>query len=153
MAHTSHTIRPITPADRAGWDKLWAGYLDFYQARLSADMSELTFHRLVHNDGLHGLIALDAEGQAIGFVHYLFHHSSWSRGGNCYLEDLFVTPGLRGISLGRALIAACEEAARAQGAARLYWHTEEFNGQARRLYERVAKRAPFVRYQKDLTGA
>ena len=26
----------------------------------------------------------------------------------------------------------------------LYWQTEEFNGTARRLYERVARRSPFV---------
>jgi hypothetical protein len=30
------------------------------------------------------------------------------------------------------------------------WQTEEFNATARRLYERVAKRSPFSRYQIEL---
>jgi hypothetical protein len=32
----------------------------------------------------------------------------------------------------------------------VYWQTEEFNGPARRLYERIAKRSPFIRYNVEL---
>lgn len=143
-------IRGVTSADRAAWGTLWAGYLNFYEVTLAQDVSELTFERLVQDQAIHGLIAFSPEGQPVALVHYLFHPSTWSKGGNCYLEDLFVAPAARGLRLGRALIAAVEEAARQKGAARVYWHTEEFNGTARRLYERVSKRAPFLRYQINL---
>jgi hypothetical protein len=39
-------IRPLKPADRAGWEPLWQGYLRFYETRLAADVTDLTFARL-----------------------------------------------------------------------------------------------------------
>jgi GNAT superfamily N-acetyltransferase len=83
-------------------------------------------------------------------VHFVYHPTTWSIGGTCYLEDLFVAPAARGQRIGRRLIAAAADAAKANGATTLYWQTEEFNATARRLYERVAKRSPFIRYQIEL---
>ena len=93
---------------------------------------------------------MDASGPALGLAHYFFHPSSSTLGGDCYLQDLFVVPESRGKRVGRRLIAAVTEVAKAKSAAVLYWQTEEFNGPARRLYERVAKRSPFIRYQIEL---
>lgn len=143
----SPLIRAITPQDRTAWDGLWQGYLSFYEVHLAADITDATFARVSQGNGINGFIALSPEGAPLGLVHYTFHPSTWSKGGYCYLEDLFVKPEARGLRLGRALITATETAARDYGATRLYWNTEEFNGTARRLYERLAKRAPFVRYQ------
>lgn len=143
-------IRPLHADDETEWRRLWAGYLDFYQVRLAPEMTDLTFSRLIAGQTMSSLMAFASDGTALGLVHYIFHASTWSKGGYCYLEDLYVTPQMRGKSLGRALIAAVEEKARQHGATRLYWHTEEFNGTARRLYERLAKRAPFIRYQIGL---
>lgn len=144
---TELEIRPIAATDRAAWDPLWAGYLSFYETGLSKEMTDVTWNRLIEDEELHGFIAVNGRGEALGLVHYLFHPSTWSLGGYCYLEDLFVVPASRGLRVGRRLIAAVTDAARTKGATRVYWHTEEFNGQARRLYERVSKRVPFVRYQ------
>jgi GNAT superfamily N-acetyltransferase len=144
------TIRPVAPGDRAAWSPLWAGYLAFYETTVAPEGTEFTWARLTGSDRVFGLLALDADDNAIGFVHFIFHETTWSMGGACYLEDLFVAPGARGKRVGRRLIAAVADAARAKGAKTLYWQTEEFNGTARRLYERVAKRTPFIRYQVDL---
>lgn len=143
-------IRTINPADRAAWEPLWAGYLAFYERTLPRDITELTWKRLTSGDGIYGFLALDGSGAALGLVHFVFHPTTWSVGGNCYLEDLFVAPAARGQRIGRRLIAAVADAAKARGATTLYWQTEEFNGAARRLYERVAKRSPFIRYQIEL---
>ena len=88
--------------------------------------------------------------RSLGLVHFLYHASTVSIGGNCYLQDLFVSPVARNQSIGRRLILAVADAARARQAALVYWQTEEFNGTARRVYERVAKRAPFIRYNLEL---
>jgi GNAT superfamily N-acetyltransferase len=143
-------IRSINSGDRAAWDALWAGYLAFYERVVSSEVTELTWRRLTAGDGVFGFLAIDGAGDAVGLVHFVFHPTTWSSGGNCYLEDLFVVPSARGQRVGRRLIAAVAAAAKAQGAAVLYWQTEEFNGTARRLYERVAKRSPFIRYQIEL---
>lgn len=144
------SIRPIVESDRAAWRPLWDGYLEFYAQALPEEMTDHTWRRIVDGAGLRGLLAVDASGAALGFAHYLFHASSWRRSGNCYLEDLYVAPAARGKRIGRRLIEALAEKAKSDGYGRLYWHTEEFNGTARRLYERLAKRAPFVKYQIDL---
>jgi GNAT superfamily N-acetyltransferase len=143
-------IRAITDADRELWEPLWLGYLDFYENTLPQEVTEFTWKRLTTSDDIQGLLALSSAGKALGLVHFLIHPSTSNIGGNCYLQDLFVVPVARGRRVGRRLIAAVEQAAKEMRAALVYWQTEEFNGTARRLYERVAKRSPFIRYQIEL---
>ena len=83
-----------------------------------------------------------------GIVHYLFHRSCWTTGDYCYLQDLFVAEGARNLGLGRALILAVEDRARAAGASRIYWLTHETNADARVLYDRLAERPGFIQYRK-----
>jgi GNAT superfamily N-acetyltransferase len=143
-------IRAITSADYKLWEPLWLGYLDFYEKTLSEKVTEFTWKRLSTTHEIEGFLALDPQGDTLGLVQFLYHSSTSNIGGNCYLQDLFVIPAARGRRVGRRLIAAVAQAAREKGAALVYWQTEEFNGTARRLYERVAKRSPFIRYQIDL---
>ncbi len=144
-------IRAIGAEDRAAWSPLWAGYQAFYERTVSAEVTESTWARLTQTGDVCGFLAINADGgEAVGFVHYLFHPATSTLGSNCYLPDLFVAPAARGQRIGRQLIARVAETAKAREAAVLYWQTEEFNGTARRLYERVAKRSPFIRYQLEL---
>jgi GNAT superfamily N-acetyltransferase len=83
-----------------------------------------------------------------GIAHYLYHRSCWTIGDYCYLQDLFVAEDARGRGLGRALITAVEERARAAGASRVYWLTQESNAGARALYDRLAERSGFIQYRK-----
>jgi GNAT superfamily N-acetyltransferase len=143
--------RPLVPADREAWEQLWAAYLAFYQRMLTPQVTRYTWERLTDGGGrLCGVLAIGSDGSAVGFAHYLFHESTWCCGGKCYLEDLYVAPEARMRRVGRGLIEAVKEAAQSRSAEVLYWHTEEFNATARRLYERVAKRAPFIRYDVGL---
>ena len=75
--------------------------------------------------------------------------STWARAAYCYLEDLFVDPGSRGLGLGRTLIEAVYRAADDQGAERVYWHTENTNEQAQHLYRQVAELTPFVQFRRE----
>ena len=142
-------IRPVAATERAQWEPLWLGYLAFYEKSVPAAVTDFTWARVVEGREIEALIAWEGQ-RALGLVQYLLHPSTWNKGGNVYLQDLFVVPEARGKRIGRRLIAAVAEASKAKGAGVLYWQTEEFNGTARRLYERVAKRAPFVRYNIEL---
>ena len=148
---TPVTIRPIHASDRDAWFPLWAAYQAFYDRPVPKQATDITWKSLISGGEIQGFMAFDEQGLALGLTHYLFHASTSRVGGQCYLSDLFVAPEARGRSVGRKLIAAVTDAARAKGAAAVYWQTEEFNGPARRLYERVAKRSPFIRYQIDLS--
>ena len=54
----------------------------------------------------------------------------------------------RGLGLGRALIEAVYEKAKAAGASRVHWLTHETNAQARILYDQVADYPGFIQYRK-----
>lgn len=149
MSRAGVTVRHVAEGDRAGWEALWQGYLDFYRVELAPGVTERTWARL--NDpqfDMHGLIALDGDGAAIGLCTYLFHASTWAHEPYCYLEDLYVDETARGQGAGRALIEMVYAAADRRGAPRVYWMTHETNETARRLYDSVARMQGFVRYDR-----
>jgi GNAT superfamily N-acetyltransferase len=145
-------VRPLAVLDFDGWLPLWQGYLDFYRETLDDDVTRCTFDRLSHQeDAMFGLVAESSDGtQLVGIAHGIVHPSTWSRAPSCYLEDLYVSPQARGTGAARALIEAIGEEARNRGAVKLYWHTQEFNGAARSLYDQLASRVSFVVYEQTL---
>ena len=143
-------IRKVSSGDRERWEPLWKGYLDFYEKTAPQAATEYTWQRLTTGAEIEGFLALNDHEEPLGLVHFLYHASTSTVSGNCYLQDLFVVPAARGKRIGRRLIDAVRRAAKDKGVAILYWQTEEFNGTARRLYERVAKRSPFIRYEIEL---
>ena len=54
-------IRPLKPDDRAGWEPLWQGYLRFYETRLGAEVTDLTFARLTGGADPMGAFVAEAE--------------------------------------------------------------------------------------------
>jgi GNAT superfamily N-acetyltransferase len=81
-------------------------------------------------------------------VHYLFHRHGWKIENTCYLQDLFTAPDARGRGVARALIEAVYTEADRQGAPVVYWLTQDFNHTARALYDKVAVKTPFIKYQR-----
>ena len=141
-------VRPIRPADRAQWGLLWQGYLRFYRQHLPEEQTNTTFARLIETSRQpHGLVA-ERAGKLVGLVHYLFHPSSWSMTDVCYLEDLYVDPAGRGAGVGRALIEAVYAAADRANVGTVYWLTQEFNAEGRALYDTLARRTSFIRYER-----
>lgn len=72
--------------------------------------------------------------KVLGFVHYVIHRSTWAEQNYCYLEDLYVSPDTRGQRIGKRLIKYVQKQAIAQKFDRLYWHTQETNHTAQKLY-------------------
>jgi GNAT superfamily N-acetyltransferase len=142
-------IRPIAPRDRAAWDEMWAGYLTFYKTALWPEVNDDTFRRVLSGE-LIGLIAIDADERPLGFAHALLHAGTWSPKPLCYLEDLYVREQARGQGAGRALIEALAARGRAEGWLRLYWQTARDNEQAQALYDKLAARTDWLRYDLDL---
>ncbi|MBN8919718.1 MAG: GNAT family N-acetyltransferase [Rhizobiales bacterium] len=142
-------IRPLTGNDRAAWEPLWNGYLAFYKATLPPGTTDVTWNRLLDDAEPMFVLGAFVDGTLLGIVHYLFHRSTWSAGGYCYLQDLFVAGEARGCGLGRALIEAVYEKAREAGVGRVYWLTHESNATARKLYDAVADNAGFIQYRRQ----
>ena len=72
----------------------------------------------------------------VGVAQLRYRWSVWTESEDAWLEDLFVSADARGRGLGRALVEAAFERARARGCARIELDTGEGNP-ARRLYEEL----------------
>ena len=148
MTTSDVTIRALRRDERADWEPLWKGYQAFYKVVIPDETSAVTWARLHDPNEPMGALGAYVDGNLCGIVHYIFHRSCWSVGDYCYLQDLFVAEGVRNRGLGRALILAVEEKARAGGASRVHWLTHETNSDARALYDKLAERPGFIQYRK-----
>tara|TARA_R110002020_G_scaffold198830_5_gene400066 strand:+ start:6571 stop:7035 length:465 start_codon:yes stop_codon:yes gene_type:complete len=148
-------VRPVEAGDEAEWRRLWTLYLEFYESSVPEEVYLTTFARIISDHAANdatfynprGLLAL-SDGHPVGLVHYFYHRHCWQVDHVCYLQDLFASPEVRGTGVGRALIEAVYARADADGCPRVYWMTQEFNTEARKLYDRIATLTPFVKYSR-----
>lgn len=141
------SLRPISLTDQSVWRELWTGYLAFYETSVEPEVYASSFNRLTDPDvtDYNGFIAWSGD-EPLGLVHFIYHRHGWHIDPVCYLQDLYTAPAARGRGVGRALIEAVYAQADKDGAASVYWLTQEFNKGARRLYDQVAEVTPFIKY-------
>lgn len=140
-------VRPLEKSDRDQWDTLWRGYLTFYKTVLPPETYDATFAALLSEKDMYGLVA-ERDGTLLGLAHVVLHSHSWRPEGVTYLQDLFTVPEARGTGVGRALIEAVYDFADAKGRPSVYWTTQEFNTEARKLYDRIGELTPFIKYTR-----
>jgi len=142
-------IRPLQANDRKAWSRMWTDYLVFYDSDVSPEVQNITFLRLIDpNFLLQNCLIAESNGVAVGIVHYIYHAHNWRAEDVCYLQDLFAEEHVRGQGIGRALIEAVYAAADANGTPSVYWMTQDFNANARLLYDRIGSLTPFIKYSR-----
>jgi ribosomal protein S18 acetylase RimI-like enzyme len=144
------TIRDAQPQDEADWRALWTQYLQFYDVQLTDEVTMATWSRIIDPASpLQARFAFDAN-KMLGFALHHIHLSTWVLAPDCYLEDLFLTEAARGMGAGRALMDDLITICQTKGYARLYWHTDEGNARARKLYDSYTPTDGHVRYRVKL---
>ncbi|XUY26958.1 N-acetyltransferase family protein [Agrobacterium sp. rho-8.1] len=143
----SLTIHDARPDHRADWLKLWNDYLAFYSVDLVEDVTAHTWERIIDPTSRVSARLAVLDGTLVGFAIHHFHDSTWVKTPDCYLEDLFIDETIRGKGIGRALIddliSICED----KGWSRLYWHTNQDNARARKLYDSYMESDGHIRYR------
>ena len=145
----SFAIRRLCKEDFSNWKTLWCQYLKFYKSSVDNVVYETTFKRLISNQHTYqnALVAAQ-ENSLIGLAHYIYHPHNWKIEDVCYLQDLFVIPTIRRIGVGRTLIEAVYSASDENKTPTVYWLTQDFNKQARRLYDNIGSLTPFIKYNR-----
>jgi GNAT superfamily N-acetyltransferase len=98
------------------------------------------------------LIAEDARGVGLGFIHLTADADYYTRRECGHVSDLVVAAAARGRGVGERLMAAAEEWAAARGYALLTLNVFVGNARARALYERTGFGAETVRYVKTVAN-
>ena len=143
-------VRDATPEDEASWRGLWASYLAFYGVSIAADITDLTWRRVFDPASAIFMRVAELNGTVVGFALCLTHEGTWTRAPDCYLEDLFVDASARGKGVGRALLDSLVVLSKEKGWTRLYWHTNETNATARKLYDQYVESDGHIRYRITL---
>ena len=153
MDNDSIHILPLAADQHALWLALWRGYQHFYNTDIPAEVSAVTWERLLDPaEPMGGALAWRG-GNALGLVHHIRHRSCWTVGDYMYLQDLFVSTAARGAGIGRKLIEYVYQLAAVEGCARVHWLTHETNREAMLLYDRIAERSGFVQYRRTIKPA
>lgn len=85
----------------------------------------------------HVFLVAEDNGRLIGMCALLFSMSTWSAAPTCEIQDLIVTEDMRRQGLGRGLVDAASDLARARGCARVFMLAEYWNLDAQAFYRRL----------------
>jgi len=143
-------IRAAESADHAQWLALWAGYNSFYKRTIPEEVTQKTWSRFFETQEPVFALVAEVDGKVCGFTSYLFHRHTALINDVCYLQDLYTAPEVRGRGVGKALIQAVYQQAKARGSLKVYWMTHESNETARALYDKLAKNYGFIVYSSGV---
>jgi len=143
-------IRLIASDDRQAWEDLYKSYLEFYESEPIASSTELLWERLISSPAIIQSFVAELNGELVGIVHFHYQLSTWTHTYHCYLEDLYVAEEHRGKGIATELIEAVAAAAIKNNCSELFWITKSSNQTAQRLYEKLATRSDFIRYERLL---
>ena len=128
-------IRPARAADVPAIYQLIRDLADYEHALPEVTGTEDDLHRSLFGPkpAVYAHVA-EHEGQVGGFALWFLNYSTWVGQHGIYLEDLYVKPELRGLGLGRALLAELAALCVERGYGRLEWWVLDWNEPARGFY-------------------
>lgn len=141
------TIRDTVETDEAAWRKLWAGYLAFYKTDVPEEVTAFTWARILDPASRVSMRVAEEDGRLLGFAIHHYHDSTWDIAPEGYLEDLYVDETIRGKGVGRALVDDLIVISKRHGWRGIYWHTNEDNARARKLYDSYVQSDGHIRYR------
>ena len=139
-------IRPVTESDHQAWLSLFADYAAFYLVDLPDDAASQAWQWIHDSNEPFWCDVAEHEGKVVGMTQYQLMHRSLSGEKVCYLSDLYVIPEVRGSGAGRALIDQVFAFAKSKDISNVRWLTQDYNYNARQLYDSYGKKSDFILY-------
>jgi GNAT superfamily N-acetyltransferase len=128
-------IRPARPQDVPAIHQLIRELADYEKSldQVTATEDDLRRSLFAEQPAIFAHVA-EQDGAVVGFALWFLNYSTWLGQHGIYLEDLYVTPAVRGSGLGRALLAELARICVQRGYARLEWSVLDWNEPARGFY-------------------
>jgi len=129
------SVRLAEPGDEAQVARLLGEFRDWWGKSTPTDGEfEASVERILAEGDGEYLLAFDRGGEPVGVCQLRYRWSIWTSAPDCWLEDLYVRPAGRRSGLGRRLVDAAVERARARGCRRVELDVNEDNEAALALY-------------------
>jgi GNAT superfamily N-acetyltransferase len=135
-------IRPARPQDVPQIHRLIRELAEYEKSLDQVTATEEDLRRALFGDrpAVFAHVA-EHDGVVAGFALWFLNYSTWLGRHGIWLEDLYVTPRLRGTGLGRALLAELARICVRNGYGRLDWWVLDWNSAARGFYESLGAAA------------
>jgi GNAT superfamily N-acetyltransferase len=131
-------IRPAAPADVPAIHRLIRELADYERSLAEVTATEQDLHdSLFRADPAVFAHVAEHEGSVVGFALWFLNYSTWLGKHGIYLEDLYVSPQLRGRGLGKALLAELAAICVQRGYGRLEWWVLDWNAPAIGFYRSI----------------
>lgn len=154
MPSKTFTIRPAAAGDRDAFLEMWQDFVSLAPGEPgNHQMGETNWGRIMDTDqGLECIIAVDDDGAPAGFTLFLAFAFTWSTGDACYLQDIYVRPQSRGKGIAQAMIEYLRQLGLEAGWFKIFWMTQADNTAAQHVYDKVAKRMDYLRYDLNVSA-
>jgi len=132
------TVRPAGPEDSDSILTLIDSLADYEKLDRPSDEAKARLLRdaFAEQPLFKILLAITAEGKAVGYAFLLQTYSTFLALPTLYLEDLFVLPEARGTGAGSALFRGVAQEAKARGCGRVEFVVLDWNTLAQDFYKR-----------------
>jgi GNAT superfamily N-acetyltransferase len=121
-------IRPARPGDVAAIHRLVRELAEYERSAQQVVATAEDLRRVLFGErpAVFAHVA-DHDGAVAGFALWFLNFSTWTGRHGIYLEDLYVTPELRGHGYGKALLAELARICVERGYARFEWSVLDWN--------------------------
>ncbi len=144
-------VRPLGDKDFFTWLGLFEGYSEFYERELTDEKALRVWSWIIDkNHELDGAVAVNDDGDFVGFAHYREVPRTLSADRGLFLDDLFVAPDARGAGVGKAIMDFVKEYASERQLGQIRLITAADNETAQRLYNEVGTRTEWVTYEIEV---
>jgi GNAT superfamily N-acetyltransferase len=131
-------IRPAVPADVPRISELIAELADYERSLDQVTARTADLHAALFADQPTVYAHVAQVGDAVvGFALWFLNFSTWLGKHGIYLEDLYVSPQMRGRGIGRALLRELAALCQQRGYGRLEWWVLDWNSPAISFYRSI----------------
>ncbi len=147
-------VREARKADIAAIAILIREFAEFEQLSDWCEVTDDDLHEAIFgkNSFVKALVAMAGERYA-GYALYYPVFKSFRGERGIFLEDLYITPDLRGNGLGLVMLREVAKYAKEQGFTRMDWQTLKWNEPAINFYKNLGAEADDENYDFRLRGA